>query len=193
MFVRSLRPVVAAVLLVAACVVIPAGLATPGHAKPRVASDPSVITEWNEIAARTIFAENLTPIPLSGLYFGFVSIAMYDAVATIEGGYEPYAEQPRPHAHASPEVAAASAAYRVLSTYFPASADNLDASYAATLARIPNGVGKVHGERVGEAAAAAIIRLRVDDGRDADLTLDVTPTPGVWRPTPPTFAPMLVP
>jgi hypothetical protein len=163
------------------------------QASPEVGSDPAVITEWNAIAVRTIFAENATPIPVSGLYFGFVSIAMYDAVVTIEGGYEPYTEQPRAHAHASPEVAAATAAYRVLNHYFPASAGNLAADYAASLAGVPDGVGMVHGKRVGEAAAAEIIRLRQDDGRGATVPLNVTVGPGVWRPTPDAFAPMTAP
>jgi hypothetical protein len=92
-----------------------------------------------------------------------VSIAMYDAVVTIEGGYEPYAELPRAHANASPEVAASTAAYRVLSYYFPASAGNLAADYATSLAGIPDGVGMVHGKRVGEAAAAEVIRSRQND------------------------------
>jgi hypothetical protein len=34
------------------------------------------------------------------------------------------------------------------------------ADYQASLAQIPNGVGKVHGIQVGEAAAAAIQQLR---------------------------------
>lgn len=167
--------------------------AAPSQAVPKVASDPAVVTEWNTIAARTIFAENSTPIPASGLYFVFVSIAVYDAVVTIEGGYEPYARQPRAHAHASPEVAAATAAYRVLSHYFPASAENLAAAYAESLAGIPDGVGMVHGRRVGEAAADAVIRSRQDDGRGAAVKLNVVPGPGVWRPTPDAFAPMAVP
>ena len=168
---------------------------TPGgasEASPNTQSHAAVITEWNTIAARTIFTENLTPVPSSSLYFGFVSIAMYDAVVTIEGGYEPYAALPRPHAHASSEVAAATAAYRVLSHYFPASATNLAADYQASLADMPGGVGMVHGKRVGEAAAAAIIRLRQDDGRGATVPLDVPLAPGVWRPTPDAFAPMAV-
>ena len=71
-------------------------------------------------------------------------------------------------------------------------ADRLAAEYAASLAKVPNGVGKVHGRWVGEAAAAAVIALRVGDGRGADLR-EATPAPGVWRPTPPANAPMLVP
>jgi len=189
---KSLRRLTVA-LVATACVATSAVLAVPSQAAPTVASDPAVITEWNAIAARTILAENLTPVPAAPLYFGFVSIAMYDAVVTIEGGYQPYASQPRAQAHASPEVAAATAAYRVLSHYFPASADNLAADYAASLADIPNGVGMVHGKRVGEAAAAAIIALRQNDGRGAAVTLDVDPEPGVWRPTDALSTPMAVP
>jgi hypothetical protein len=188
---RTRRLVTAAV--VAGCVAIPTLHARPAEAVPRVAADPAVVTTWNTIAGRTIYTENATPIPSSGLYFGFVSIAMFDAVAAIEGGFATYADQPRPQAYASPEVAAATAAYRVLLEYFPSSAVNLSADYARSLARVPDGVGKVHGQRVGEVAAAAVIASRVGDGRGAPITLNVTPAPGVWRPTPDAFAPMLVP
>jgi hypothetical protein len=51
----------------------------------------------------------------------------------------------------------------------------------------------VHGKRVGEEAATAVIASRVGDGRGADHPLVVTVAPGVWRPTPDAFAPMLVP
>ena len=180
-------------IVAAACGAAQVVLAAPSQADPPVASDPAAITEWNRIAARTILTENATPIPTSGLYFGFVSLAIYDAVVAIEGGYKPYADQARPHANASPEVAAATAAYRVLSYYFPASAKNLAADYAASLAGVADGVGKVHGRRVGEAGAAEIIRLRQNDGRGAPVSLNVVPGPGVWRPTPDAFAPMLVP
>jgi hypothetical protein len=180
-------------LLTTACLVTSAGVASPGQASHAVVSDPAVIAEWNAIAVRTIFTENATPIPASALYFGFVSLAVYDAVVAIEGGYEPYAEQPLVAAPASSEAAAATAAYRVLRHYFPASADKLAADYSAALADIPAGAGLVHGKRVGEAAAAAIIQLRQNDGRGAAVSLTVAPAPGVWRPTPDAFAPMAVP
>ena len=184
----------AAVVMVAALLLAtPAALTSPAQATPRVARDPAVIRTWDAIAVRTIVVQGLKPPPVTQLYLGFVSAAMYNAVVTIDGRFAPYTQQPRAHAHASPEAAAATAAYRVLSVYFPASAEQLTADYQASLARIPNGVGKVHGIRVGEEAARAIVRLREGDGRDAAITLNVTPTPGVWRPTPPAFAPMLAP
>jgi hypothetical protein len=186
--VRATVVMVAALLLAT-----PAALTSPAQATPRVARDPAVIRTWDAIAVRTIVVQGLKPPPVAQLYLGFVSAAMYNAVVTIDGRFAPYTTQPRAHAHASPEAAAATAAYRVLSVYFPASAEQLTADYQASLARIPNGVGKVHGIRVGEDAARAIVRLREGDGRDANITLNVTPAPGVWRPTPPAFAPMLAP
>ena len=169
-------------------------LAVPatGHADPPVARDAGVIVAWNEITERTL-GENAQPIPTSMVFYGFTALAMYDAVVTIEGRFEPWSELPRAHAHASPEVAAATAAYKVLSHYFPNSAAALTADYEAALAAIPNGVGKVHGVRVGEDAAAALIARRANDGINAAVPQpqDEPLEPGEWRPTPPGFVPMV--
>src|SRR5215207_4369420 len=181
-------------LVATGCVAAQTLLPTSSQAGPNVAADPAVITTWNGITARTL-AENAVPIPTSGLYYGFVAVAVYDAVVTIEGGYEPYSAQPRAHAFASSEVAAATAAYRVLSHYFPASAGKLAVDYETSLAgaRTDDDVGMVHGKRVGEAAAASIIQSRQDDGRGATVPPALAVAPGVWRPTPDAFAPMLAP
>ena len=185
-----------AALLTAFFVAVVALAVSPGTsaARPRVARDPSVIVRWSEIADRTL-AENAVPVPASSLYLGFAALAVYDAVVAIEGRYEPWAEQPRAHANASSEVAAATAAYDVLRHFFPSSADALAADYAASLANVPDGVGKVHGTRVGAAAAAALIEQRTGDGRNASVPQpgDGSPGPGEWRPTPPALAPMAVP
>ena len=161
------------------------------HADPPVARDAGVIVEWNVITERTL-AENAQPIFQSILFYGFTALAMYDAVVTIEGGYEPWSELPRAHAHASPEVAAATAAYEVLVHYFPNSDAALTADYDAALAAIPEGVGKVHGVRVGEDAAAALIARHPEAGIGAPRSqpYDEPLEPGEWRPTPPANLPM---
>jgi hypothetical protein len=188
--VRINHPVVTSVVLVA-------GLATSAVTVPADAtahrSDPAVVTSWNAIATRTIFTENATPVPVSTLYYGFVSIAVYDAVVAIEGRYRPYLRQPSIHGKASTEAAAVTAAYRVLSHYFPASAPNLAINYATSLSGIPDNAARSRGQQVGEAAAASLIAARTQDGRGAPITLNVTPAPGVWRPTPDPMAPMLAP
>jgi hypothetical protein len=123
--------VVVAVLLLAAA---PAPARSAVSAPP-VARDPAVITTWDTIAVRTIIVEGQKPPPVAQLYLGFVSAAVYNAVVTIDGRFAPYTTQPRPHGPASPEAAAATAAHRVLSHYFPASADRLFADYQASLAK----------------------------------------------------------
>ena len=117
---------------------------------------------------------------------------MFDAVVTIEGQYEPWTQLPRAKRHASPEVAAATAAYRVLTHYFPSSAAALTADYQAALAEVPNGVGKIHGVRVGDDAAAALIARQPEEGIGAPVPqpFEEPFEPGEWRPTPPALLPM---
>ncbi|MBG6240275.1 hypothetical protein IWX78_003272 [Mycetocola sp. CAN_C7] len=113
MFLKSLRVLVLATVATVG-VLTPVTFDTPAEAKPPAVADAAVIAQWDAIAARTIFTENATPAPSSNLYFGYISIAVYDAVVAIEGGYEPYNPQRRAHRRASSEAAAATAAYGVL-------------------------------------------------------------------------------
>jgi hypothetical protein len=168
-----------------------AGPVAPAAAVPEQDSN-EVITTWNSIAARTIGGSGL-PVQVTSLYFAFVNIASYDAVVTIEGGYEPYHRLSRPHPKASSAVGAATAAHRTLTHYFPAAKPALDADYQGWLATVSDGIGKIEGQRVGTEAAQAMITDRANDGRDAAVALDTTPAPGVWRPTPPAQAPMSSP
>ena len=69
----------------------------------------------------------------------------------------------------------------------PAQQATLDAQYAASLAAIPDGSSKTRGIAVGEAAAAAMIAARTDDGRFGPFRFAVGSGPGVWRPVLPAF------
>lgn len=193
MSVRIRTRLSAVVITAAVCVSLLFAVTTASAAPAAARPDSTVVTTWNAIALRTIYTENSTPIPSSGLYLGFTAAAVYDAVVAIDGGYRPYAFHGRAPAHASAEVAAATAAHRVLVQYFPSSTVALDTDYAAFLFGVPDGSAKTAGQQVGEASAAAVIAARTADGRGAAITLDVAPAPGVWRPTPPALAPMLVP
>jgi hypothetical protein len=127
------------------------------------------------------------------LYMGFVQAAVYDAVVGVQGRYAPY----RFHAHAprgtSAPAAAVAAAHKVLVTYVPSAQANLDAAYAASLAKLPDGKAKTQGIDFGTRAADHLIRLRAHDGRNAPIQFTQPAAPGVWRPTPPGFAPMVDP
>jgi hypothetical protein len=170
-------------------------------AKPPAAADPTVITTWNAIAVSTIAG----PAPNGAgkanaeafLWFSFVHAAVYNAVVGITGEFELYQWKARGPRGASPQAAAAAAAHGILMEYFgssnPTIAANLNAALATSLAPIPDGEPKAQGIRYGERAADHIISLREDDGRFAPIVFDVPLAPGVWRPTPPGFAPFFDP
>ena len=152
-------------------------VAPPGVAVPDTANDPAEVAKWDAIAIRTAGALGAG----AQLYLGMSSAAVYNAVVTIEGRFEPYTEQAPAKAHASTQAAVASAAHKVLRTLFPDQAAAIDADYEASIAAIPNGVGKVHGIRVGENAARAILQLREDDGRmDPSIVQTGGSDPGEW-------------
>src|SRR3954470_9827041 len=111
-------------------------------------------------------------------------LAVFEAVNAITGDFEPYLDTVSAPAGASPEAAAAAAAYTVLKHYFPL-ASNLDPAYAASLAAIPDGSAKADGIATGQAAAARMILARATDGSSPAQFYQPTSTdPGVWQLTP---------
>ncbi|MEV0174935.1 vanadium-dependent haloperoxidase [Streptomyces sp. NPDC050803] len=163
--------------------------AKAASATPTTTPGSEVITDWNRTAVEVVSVDARKPTAEPFLWYGFVSAAMYNAVVGIEGRYTPYEwDVHGPHG-ASSEAAAATAARRVLLTYFPASQTRIDTAYAASLAKIPDGAAKDEGVAFGERAAERLVELREGDGRDAPLTYDREPAPGVWRPAPPGLRP----
>ena len=156
-------------------------------AAPAVARADSV-TEWNLNASNAIFVTAAQPPQVSVLHMAMVHGAVYDAVNAIDGGHEGYLLTSRvAQPFDSKEAAAAAAAHRVLLNIVPAQQTVLDAQYAASLAAIPDGSAKTRGVGVGEAAAAAMIAARTDDGRFGAYRFPVGSGPGAWRPVLPAF------
>ena len=174
-----------AIVLLAVALVAPAPVSAT---QPPGADDPAVITTWNSIAVATV-----PPSPAAFLNYAFVHLAMYNAVNGITGEYELFRWDAKAPQKASPEAAAAVAAHRILSTYFPAAAASLDAALTASLAGIADGVRKDQGMRYGLRAADRIIALRAGDGRGEAVTVPLGDEAGEWRPTPPGFAGMATP
>ena len=155
----------------------------PAAASPLVPS--AVVLDWNATAVDTVRAAG--KLQAEGeLYMGYVQAAVYDAVTAIVGQYEQYRTGLVAPANASPDVAAAAAAHRVLVNYFPASQPTLDRKYSSFIASYPDAGAAVAGAAVGEAAAAAIIGMRAGDVRSGTGGYAFgTPGPGVWTlPTP---------
>ncbi len=145
---------------------------------PAIARADVVLT-WNDLAVKTLIGQAQTPFS-QGRYMAIVQLAVFEAVNATNPKYEPYVGIIAP-VGASPEAAAATAAYRVLKNYFPA-APLIDGEYAATLAAIPDGPAKTNGISTGEAAAAALIAMRVND-HSSPLTISPvgSPVAGVWQ------------
>jgi hypothetical protein len=148
----------------------------------------TVASYWNLVAQTATVSVAKMFQAESMVYMGYESAAVYDAVNSIDGTYEPYAVRVTAPRGASEEAAAAAAAYTVLSNYLPSQQATFDADYATSLAGIPDGKSKTDGIDVGTRVATALISLRATDGRNAPLTYTPTPGPGVWRPTPPSYA-----
>jgi hypothetical protein len=153
----------------------------------------AVVSDWNATAVTTLSGDTSKAPQEAPLYLAFVHAAIYDAVIGVEGGYQPYLFDDRAPAGTSATAAAAAAAHKILETYSPYAQSALDAALAASLAGIPDGTAKTDGAAFGEKVAQELIDLRAHDGRNAPVFFTKPPAPGVWRPTPPAFAPMAVP
>jgi hypothetical protein len=166
-------------LLLAAAVLI--ALATPGVARA------DAVTQWNLNASNALTVTAGQAPPVSVLHFAMVHGAVYDAVNGIDRGYQPYLVSPAAMPWDSKDAAVATAAYRVLVSIVPAQQPALLGLYDSSLAAIPDGPAKTGGINAGEAAAAAMIAARTNDGRFGPFRFTIGTTPGAWRPTLPAF------
>jgi hypothetical protein len=166
---------------------------------PSAASADAVVT-WNENAAKAATAACLH-MSGNGLVearmYAMVHAAIHDAVNAIDRRSRPYAFRARVNAPASVDAAVAAAARDTLVSVIPTLPElpECQASgvaltndlYAAALASIPDGPAKSVGVALGQAAAAAIVALRDDDGSDQNMFVtdyDQGTEPGEWRFTP---------
>jgi hypothetical protein len=155
------------------------------------------VRAWNTIAVDTLIAlpgnAGGAP-PASQVHVAMVQGAVYDAVnATEPKHYRPYLLDRRFSARASKDAAAAAAAYGVLRhlvstipNLLPANRatllDTLEAHYRTALDAIPEGPSRREGVASGEAAAAAMIAARADDGRFGPSQWVPSTAPGHWWP-----------
>ena len=148
----------------------PAATAAPSAAP--LAS--SIAVDWQRTAARTIYVERGTPVPVAALYMSFTSLAVHDAAT----------EAQRHGTHAA-AAAVAVAAHDVLLEYFPLSAAGLDADLVTSLAMVPDGKKEEAGVAIGAAAADEMIASRVGDGRgDTSVVYTKSAGLGIWPAAP---------
>ena len=142
----------------------------------------AVVLQWNQIAVATIGAQAPFPAARS---MAMVQTAVFEAVDTITGRYEPYLGTVSAPAGASPEAAAISAAHGVLRALFPAQGAVLDQLRSDSLSTIPDGQSKTDGIAVGAAAASYMLANRTGDGSAPPLVyLPTSSAPYEWQVTP---------
>jgi membrane-associated phospholipid phosphatase len=150
------------------------------------------VIHWNRTLLDAIRAESTSP-PVAARDMAIVEVAVFDAVNSIEPTYAPYRVHVPAAPGASPQAAAIEAAFQTLSTLFPAERPLFDQQLHRSLAHIPGGPAKVEGLRVGRAVARKCLAMRQHDGLAAQVSYTPGTAPGEWRPTPPKFAPALLP
>jgi hypothetical protein len=150
------------------------------------------VTDWNAIASDAIVVRGAQPPAVASLSFAMVQAAVYDAVNAIDQQpYRAYLGAPPANPWDSKEAAVAAASFNVLVGLFPDQRAVLQPIYDAYIAGLPDNPvpAKAAGVAVGEAAAATMLDARANDGRNGPPPDLLPEGPGVWRPTPPNFAP----
>jgi hypothetical protein len=147
-----------------------------------VETDP--VLQWNSVMLATVGVKDGVE---QQRVAAIAHLAVFEAVNAITGGYEPYLYSNsivvRPDASAA--AAAIAAAHSVLTHYIPERATTLDSARASSLARIPDGPSKDTGIGIGEAAAAAMIAHRANDGSQSpEFHVPASTDPGEWQLTP---------
>ena len=139
------------------------------------------VLDWNAIAVANTGGNPFNQARILAI----TQLAVFEAVNAIEGGYQPYLGTVVAPAGASADAAAIAAAHDVLKFYVPGSAAAIDAAKATSLAAIPDGPAKDGGVATGEAAAAAMIANRFNDGATpAEFYLPSSSDPYQWQLTP---------
>jgi hypothetical protein len=166
-----------------------------------MAAEPTdMVLVWNANAVIALSNPNSatppgagqTP-PVASIHLAMVQGAVYDAVNAIDRGHTAYlAGLPSAPSTASKAAATAAAAHDVLIGLVPALPqnvkDSIEASYTTSLAAItPDNQAKADGIAIGQAAAAAMLADRADDGRYGTFRFTAGDQPGEWRPELPSF------
>lgn len=175
-----------------------------------------VVTDWNNHALQAIRAGR-TPPPRSSRALAMLHIAIYDSINAIDRRHESYLfadrnsqrlmdnalatierSERRPHhlnraRTQAAEAAAAAAAHAVLMGLYPAQQAAFDTALTNSLAAIPNGLPERIGAALGRWIGSHVLQLRANDGSDTVVPYAPGVNPGDWQPTPPAFAPALLP
>ena len=168
--------------LVVGMLVLTTALMLPTSGAANAVDVPDQVLAWNLNAYNELIVTAAQAPPVAAMHLAMVQGAVYDAVNAIDGGYEPYLGAPSANGTESKDAAAAAAAYQVLLSLLPADRDDeLLGYYTVSLGLIPDGDAEDEGVEIGNAAAAAMILARTNDGRFGNQFFTEGTGAGDWR------------
>lgn len=184
--------------IVAVTIVLGNGVALlPMFSAAQLAPLPDMVLRWNEVLldAQVIDHTPGAGVPGAGLKrnagptraaraMAIVHVAIYDAVNAIDRTHTPVSFTETAPATSSVEAAIIMAAHDTLVSLYPDQVARFDANMTDDLALIPDGQPKIDGIAIGQAAAAACIASRINDGSQNTVTYNESDQPGHWRPDP---------
>lgn len=160
------------------------------RALPAGVGGEDMVLQWHTIALDAVRDDHALSSPReqfgptrSSRALGIVQAAVYDAVNSIDGTYEPYLFSEKAAPGASIEAAAAQAAHDALVWLYPSRAANFDAALKEDLAAIPQASAQA-GAVVGRAVAAKLTKLRANDGANEPSSYVFRNEPTTWSPDP---------
>jgi hypothetical protein len=139
-----------------------------------------VVTDWNQVAIQATL--NPPNAMLQARALAATHVAMLEAIQAA-GSLD----------SAGRDLAAARAAYDVLSGLTKGQREGLDAALKRTMDAVPAAATKTDAAALGARTAERILAKCKADGSDAKVAFTPTPGPGRWQPTPPANAPGLLP
>lgn len=157
-----------------------------------VMQSSDVIIQWNNVSLNAIKTAQYTSVKASRV-LAMVHAAMFDSINNIDQTCSTYYVNTVVPQDISREAAAASAAYRVLVSLFPAQTAAFDTALAESLAGIPDGSRKTNGIALGDYIGNEFVIWRSSDHSDDMIGYIPGSDPGDWQPTPPAYAPAMLP
>jgi hypothetical protein len=157
--------------------------------EPRAMMAVDSILHWNAIALQAeandksnIYGSADAPGPTgASRALAIVSVAMFDAINSIEGKYEPYLIKVVGVKGANIDAAVGQAAHDTLVSVYHKQAAAFDAALNDWLTTIPNGKAENMGIALGKIVAKAILKARKNDGSDVMEPFNFVNGPGKYQ------------
>ena len=155
-----------------------------------------MVLRWNEIGMEAAKVDHGLNFPTeqfgptrTSMATAIESVAIYDAVANIDGTYQPYLTRTTAAPSSSMDAAVAQSGHDTLAALYTHQAATFDRALAADLSAIPDGPSKQAGIAQGKLTAANILAARANDGSQQDavgqpVNYIYGTQPGQWQADP---------